>query len=293
MTGRGMMLSASTIICVPKKMEYIDFFNFCKQDEVYYKEKKLNLYIPEEIKKNTYPPSCEASHKYRHLKVIEHVKAYNPKRILEIGCGGGHTAAILYALGFNNILINDLRIFPPLAKRIRQWKMHENAPKFIQGNFYDIDPESLGRFDFIIASEVIEHFANPDQFLIHLKKFTNVNGRIVLTTPNADYVRNRIPKYSTITNFKALEKRQFKPDADGHLFLFSESEIKNFFIKHNLSVEKIDLFNSPLITGKIKLNILKSEYVTRSMFLLENIISQNIFFSKRLCNNLLIVGKTR
>jgi len=41
-----------------------------------------------------------------------------------------------------------------------------------------------GPFDTIVGGEVIEHLANPGQFLVRAKRHLAPNGRIVLTTPN-------------------------------------------------------------------------------------------------------------
>lgn len=43
-----------------------------------------------------------------------------------------------------------------------------------------------GRFDAIVAGEVIEHLANPGQFLESARGHLTCDGRLILTTPNPD-----------------------------------------------------------------------------------------------------------
>ncbi len=101
-----------------------------------------------------------------------------PYDILEIGCGYGYLTYALKKQGHNPIGID----------------ISEKSIKFAKNNFgnyfqlSDInDLDKNKKFDWIIATEVIEHLENPIQFLknctAHLKK----NGAILLTTPNKTY----------------------------------------------------------------------------------------------------------
>ncbi len=66
--------------------------------------------------------------------------------------------------------------------------------------------------------EIIEHVAHPLELLGHLKNFLEPGGRLMLTTPNGSYFRNKLPTYSEVQDFSELETRQFMPDVEGHLF---------------------------------------------------------------------------
>jgi hypothetical protein len=47
------------------------------------------------------------------------------------------------------------------------------------------------RFDAVLATEVIEHVAHPDEFLRQL-----AGGVLIVTTPNGAYFRNKLPRFS-------------------------------------------------------------------------------------------------
>ncbi len=100
-------------------------------------------------------------------------------------------------------------------------------------------------------TEVIEHVAHPDSFLKRVAQFLRPGGHIVLTTPNGEYFRNRLPKFSECTDPSRLEPLQFKPDADGHLFLLYLDEIRKFAIDAGLSVGELRVFNNALTSGAL------------------------------------------
>lgn len=54
------------------------------------------------------------------------------------------------------------------------------------------------KFDIVFSSEVIEHVANPAEFLRHLASAASDNGLVVLTTPAASYIRPKNPQSSVL-----------------------------------------------------------------------------------------------
>jgi 2-polyprenyl-3-methyl-5-hydroxy-6-metoxy-1,4-benzoquinol methylase len=167
-----------------------------------------------------YPPSYSAQGRHRFLSTLALAESFKPQSILEVACGGGFNAACLYQPG-RRVVLNDLRLDPEKLNIWLNGECLEAAP----GNFFDLDPLHLGQFDLVMACEVIEHVAHGDEFVNHLKKFLRPQGTLLLTTPNGLYFRSKLPTYSQIQDFTALESEQFKPDADGHLYLYTPDEI--------------------------------------------------------------------
>ena len=126
---------------------------------------------------------------------------------------------------------------------------------------FALDVERLGHFDLVIASEIIEHVAHPDALLRHLKTFLTPAGRLLLTTPNGAYFRHRLPTYTEIESFTELEARQFKPDADGHLFLFTPRELSRLAENSGLQVERLGVRGTPLISGHAGLRVFRTKYL--------------------------------
>ena len=56
----------------------------------------------------------------------------------------------------------------------------------------DVHVVDLGRqFDTIIAGEIIEHLDNPGQFLCNMHRHLKPGGRLVVSTPNPFYAKQR------------------------------------------------------------------------------------------------------
>ena len=101
------------------------------------------------------------------------------KTALDVGCGAGLLAEPLARLGAKVTAID------PAAELI------EAAREHAAGQGLDIDYrvsaiENLeGTFNLITSMEVIEHTADPQQFLNDLAKRLAPNGLLMLSTPNA------------------------------------------------------------------------------------------------------------
>ena len=104
----------------------------------------------------------------------------------------------------------------------------------------------------MLITEVIEHVAHPDDFLAKAAALVRPGGYVVMTTPNGGYFKNRLPKFSDCADPAVFESMQFKPNADGHIFLLHADEIEPLARRAGLAVEKIVLFTSPLTAGHVK-----------------------------------------
>ena len=91
-----------------------------------------------------------------------------------------------------------------------------------------------------------------DDILAKAAALVRPGGYIVMTTPNGDYFKNRLPKFSECTDPAVFESMQFKPNADGHIFLLHVDEIEPLAQRARLVVEKIVLFTNPLTAGHVK-----------------------------------------
>jgi 2-polyprenyl-3-methyl-5-hydroxy-6-metoxy-1,4-benzoquinol methylase len=214
-----------------------------------------------------WPPSYWAFGRMRALLAINDALALAPENVLEVAAGGGGLAARIATSGCR-VTANDLRA-ELLAEEMSEYTSQDNI-KVVGGNMFDLSSDEIGKFDLIIACEVIEHVAHPDQLLSHLKRLLLPRGRILLTTPNGEYGRNRLPTYAQVNDFTALEKSQFKPDADGHLFLFNAQELCELAISVGLEVERMSVWGAPTLSGHYgfrylsgRLNVMASYYLER------------------------------
>ena len=101
------------------------------------------------------------------------------KRALDVGCGAGLLAEPLARLGAQVTAID------PAEELIAAAREHAAG----QGLAIDYRASAIekleGEFDLITAMEVIEHTADPQQFLHDLAKRLVPNGLLILSTPNA------------------------------------------------------------------------------------------------------------
>ncbi len=167
-------------------------------------------------------------------------------RILDIAAAQGNFSLALAELGFD-VTWNDLR--SELADYVRL-KHERGQIQYAAGNAFELDFPSL--FDAVLITEVIEHVAHPDDFLAKAAALVRPGGYIVMTTPNGGYFKNRLPKFSQCADPSVFESVQFKPNADGHIFLLHADEIEPLARRAGLTVEKIVLFTNSLTAGHVK-----------------------------------------
>jgi 2-polyprenyl-6-hydroxyphenyl methylase/3-demethylubiquinone-9 3-methyltransferase len=169
-------------------------------------------------------------------------------RVLDVAAAQGNFSLRLAEMGFR-VVWNDLRA--ELGDYVRR-KQESGEVEYRAGNLFDFPPETIGKFDVILATEIIEHVAHPDQFLQKLASLLNPNGTIVLTTPNGGYFRNKLPRFSDCPDPSIYEAVQFKPNADGHIFLLHADELARLAADVGLKVDKLVLFTNSLTNGHLK-----------------------------------------
>jgi 2-polyprenyl-3-methyl-5-hydroxy-6-metoxy-1,4-benzoquinol methylase len=167
-------------------------------------------------------------------------------RVLDVAAAQGNFSLALAELGFD-VTWNDLRA--ELADYVRL-KHERGKIEFAAGNAFELAFPSL--FDAVLITEIIEHVAHPDDFLIKAAALVRPGGYIVMTTPNGGYFKNRLPKFSECADPGVFESVQFKPNSDGHIFLLHVDEIEPLARRAGLVVEKIALFTNPLTAGHVK-----------------------------------------
>jgi 2-polyprenyl-3-methyl-5-hydroxy-6-metoxy-1,4-benzoquinol methylase/glycosyltransferase involved in cell wall biosynthesis len=210
-----------------------------------------------------WPPSHWAFGRMRSLLALQDGLLLKPRRALEVAAGGGGLATCLAASGCD-VVVNDLRE-EETAASLKEFVNGEDI-RVEGGNLFNLSPERIGKFDLVLACEIIEHVAHPAELLEHLKNFLEPGGRLMLTTPNGSYFRNKLPTYSEVQDFTELETRQFMPDADGHLFLLTPRELCELAASVGLVVERLSVWGTPLLTGHVGFRYLAGRFLAKPAY---------------------------
>lgn len=229
------------------------------------------------------PPSYSAAGRMRFLRTLEDASALQPGRILEVAAGGGLLSACLAEPG-RQVVVNDLR---DMSGELAQWNT-ATPLQFVGGSLFELDPKRIGTFDLVLACDVIEHVAHGDQFIAQLRRFISPGGHLILTTPNGSYFRSRLPTHSQITDFQALESKQFKPDADGHLFLYTRPELTGLVQAVGLTVERTYFSITPWVSGHAGFR-----WLPHGPALLSAYLGMDRVFSRfgRLCTQMTLIAR--
>lgn len=169
--------------------------------------------------------------------------------VLDVAGAGGNFTLPLAEKGYR-VIWNDLR--SDLAGMVKQ-KYEFGEVEFSPGNVFELSKQWSGRFDAVLAAEIVEHVAHPDQFLACLAEVLKPGGRLILTTPNGRYFRFHNPRFSECADPSVFESVQFKPNSDGHIFLLDGHECRMLASRAGLQVESIALMTNPLTRGHVKL----------------------------------------
>ena len=167
-------------------------------------------------------------------------------RVIDIAAAQGNFSLVLAELGYM-VTWNDLRT--ELADYVRL-KDPKQRIEYAPGDVFSL--EFKKPFDVIVATEVIEHVAHPNRFLRKLEGLLRPGGHVVITTPNGEYFRNRLPRFSDCSEPAKFESVQFKPNADGHIFLLHSDEIPSLASCAGLEIKTIELFSNPLTAGYLQ-----------------------------------------
>jgi 2-polyprenyl-3-methyl-5-hydroxy-6-metoxy-1,4-benzoquinol methylase len=233
------------------------------------------------------PPSYWAYGRLRALLTLNVAAALQPRRVLEVAAGDAALSACLQIQG-SEVTVNDLR--GDLLRSCIQNFTNSEVFRILEGNVLEIDANVTGKFDLVIAGELIEHVADPVALLKKLKSFLAAEGHVLLTTPNGAYFRNRLPTYTEVHDHQSLLERQFKPDADGHLYLLTLSELQQLCKAAGLELEFFMVWGTPFISGESGFRFF-GKFLPRSIcFALEK-LAQRLPDSveQRLGNSLILV----
>jgi methionine biosynthesis protein MetW len=138
-------------------------------------------------------------------------------RILDIGCGTGALMSLLRKTRSENIV--GFEPDPDRAERARSLGLNVTT-----GYATKKALESLGAFDVIILSDVLEHVAEPASLLQLIKAALAPNGKVVVSVPNVAHWSVRLSLLCGNFDYEPVGIM----DAT-HIWWFTDKSIKKLF----------------------------------------------------------------
>lgn len=185
-------------------------------------------------------------------------------RVLDIGCGFGHTSAMLKKMNKAQ-WVCGLETFPEAAKEAQNLLDKVLQLDLNQSTSLPLEEKS---FDLILALDVLEHLVDPWAALKMITKYLSPNGSIIISLPN-------IRHYSVL--FPLFFSGRFEYQKSGildstHLRFFTRSSILQFAESSGLTVDGTQHVGRPvgkktwflnLLTLGIFREFLDTQYIVR------------------------------
>ena len=125
-------------------------------------------------------------------------------KLLDIGCGGGLVCKPMHEFGSNVTGIDANKHNTKAASSYA--KEHNLNIKYINSTVEDYAPKNKNTYDVVLCLEVIEHVANPKEFVKNISTLVKQDGILIFSTINrtlksfaqaiiiAEYILNWVPK---------------------------------------------------------------------------------------------------
>jgi 2-polyprenyl-3-methyl-5-hydroxy-6-metoxy-1,4-benzoquinol methylase len=182
-----------------------------------------------DLKAELYRNKDEAYSSYISWNMIQLIPAGNHK-ILEVGCGAGHTLKKLKELGKANEIVGI-----EINEQVTQ-NLSDTLDRFYIGDVETIDlPYTENYFDYILFGDVLEHLINPRRVLHSYKSLLRDDGHIIASIPN-------IKHHSVLLRLIFFDEFHYTDAGildSSHLRFFTKKEIVKMF--HDEKFEVVDL----------------------------------------------------
>jgi ubiquinone biosynthesis O-methyltransferase len=156
------------------------------------------------------------------------------RKVLDVGCCNGLISELI-ARNDNEVYGVDISENVLEAARSRGIKAYK----------VDLECEELpfpaNYFDVVVASEVVEHLFNTDNFLRKIKHVLKNEGKLIITTPNLASLGRRL---LLLLGKNPLMEVSINEDTAGHLRYFVKETMVELLEKHGF---KIDRFTSDVV----------------------------------------------
>lgn len=196
-----------------------------------------------------YNPLRKKASVFGHFLRIEEVlrlvdRFSNGKSVADFACAQGNFGIFLAEKGYQVTAID-------IKKEFLDYAHKKFAPSESSGTFKTqlanlMEFRSPTLFDCVLAGEVIEHVARPDQLLASASANLKTGGILIVTTPNGSSFSANLPTFSQVKDFDALIPKQFH--WGDHLFLYTLEELGLLFRNAGFEVVFQEKYHSAYVS---------------------------------------------
>lgn len=148
------------------------------------------------------------------------------KRLFDLGCGNGSTAAVLAQMGYAVSGVD------PSTTGIAQAQANHPDLDLQFGSAYDDLSARFGTFPVVISLEVVEHLYDPKTFATSLFNLLEPGGLALISTPYHGYTKNLVLAVS------GKMDGHYNPLWDhGHIKFWSIATLSKLLEKPGLEIE--------------------------------------------------------
>jgi ubiquinone/menaquinone biosynthesis C-methylase UbiE len=141
-----------------------------------------------------------------HEFIFSEIKDYNTT-LLDVGCGSAWIAASLLPKGVTVVSLDISKVNPLKAVNLYPSPAHSG----VTADTYML-PFKSASYNYVVASEIIEHLTNPEGFIKELFRVIKPGGKLIITTPYKEKLRyvlcihcnQKTPLHSHIQSFDEI-----------------------------------------------------------------------------------------
>lgn len=189
---------------------------------------KRNVNTVYNQKRYSHPWKMDSLAVSRVSKIVQLVGSQ--KRVLDVGCYDGTITSQIMKNGNTVIGVDNSLPAIRLARK-----------KGVTAHLLDLEksevPKAWGKFDVVVAGEIIEHLIDTDSFVDHMKHALKPGGYVVITTPNLAGIGSRISLLMGKTPW--MIENEVSVHNSGHIRYFTPETLSALLRRHKFTIDKL------------------------------------------------------